>query len=79
MHSSQETIKDLTIVSNNCGVADWGLGTLLETGQIKRMVSSYVGENPIFESMYLKGQLELELTPQGTLAEKLRAGMISCP
>ena len=66
--------KDLTCVSNNAGVDDFGLGLLLQTRQIKRMISSYVGENKTFEAQYLSGQLEVELTPQGTLAERLRAG-----
>jgi 3-oxoacid CoA-transferase A subunit len=66
--------KDLTAVSNNAGVDDFGLGLLLETQQIKRMISSYVGENKLFEEQYLTGKLEVELTPQGTLAERLRAG-----
>ncbi len=66
--------KGLTIVSNNCGVDDFGLGILLRNRQITKMVSSYVGENREFERQYLSGELELELTPQGTLAERLRAG-----
>ncbi|MBC7974997.1 MAG: CoA transferase subunit A [Myxococcales bacterium] len=66
--------KGLTIVSNNCGTTDKGLGILLAQGQVKRMVSSYVGENKIFEQLFLSGQLEVELCPQGTLAERLRAG-----
>ncbi|MDL9980133.1 CoA transferase subunit A [Microbacterium candidum] len=65
---------DLGIVSNNCGVDDWGLGVLLNAGRIRKMTSSYVGENKEFERQFLEGDLELELTPQGTLAEKLRAG-----
>lgn len=72
-------VKDLTVVSNNCGVDDFGLGQLLKTRQIKRMVSSYVGENATFESQYLKGELELELVPQGTLAERIRAGGAGIP
>jgi 3-oxoacid CoA-transferase len=72
-------IKDLTVVSNNCGVDDWGLGLLLRSKQIKRMISSYVGENKEFERQYLTGELELELIPQGTLAEKLRAGGAGIP
>lgn len=64
----------LTVASNNCGVDDWGLGLLLGTGQIRKMMSSYVGENKEFERRYLTGELELELVPQGTLAERLRAG-----
>jgi len=64
----------LTIVSNNCGTTDKGLGVLLAQGQVARMVSSYVGENKVFEQLYLSGKLEVELCPQGTLAERLRAG-----
>jgi len=71
--------KNLTVVSNNAGVDDFGLGLLLQTRQIKKMVSSYVGENAIFEQQFLNGELELELTPQGTLAEKLRAGGAGIP
>ena len=70
---------DLTCVSNNCGVDDWGLGILLRNDQIKRMISSYVGENKEFERRYLSGELEVELVPQGTLAEKLRAGGAGIP
>eukprot|EP01048_Picozoa_sp_COSAG05_P009600 COSAG05_NODE_799_length_7238_cov_4.050707_1_plen_380_part_00 len=69
----------LTAVSNNAGVDDFGLGLLLQTRQIKRMIASYVGENKLFESQYLTGQLEVELTPQGTLAEKCRAGGAGIP
>ena len=65
---------DLSVVSNNCGVDDWGLGILLGAQRIRKMTSSYVGENKEFERQFLEGDLELELTPQGTLAEKLRAG-----
>ncbi len=65
---------DLSIVSNNCGVDDWGLGVLLAARRIRKMTSSYVGENKEFERQFLSGELEVELTPQGTLAEKLRAG-----
>lgn len=65
---------DLSVVSNNCGVDDWGLGVLLNAQRIRKMTSSYVGENKEFERQFLSGELELELTPQGTLAEKLRAG-----
>lgn len=72
-------VKDLTVVSNNCGVDDYGLGVLLHTRQIKKMISSYVGENKEFERQYLNGLLEVELTPQGTLAEKLRAGGAGIP
>jgi len=71
--------KDLEAVSNNCGVDDWGLGLLLRDKRIRRMVSSYVGENKEFERQYLHGELEVELTPQGTLAEKLRAGGAGIP
>ena len=67
-------VKGLTIVSNNCGTTDKGLGVLLAGGQVKKMVSSYVGENKIFEKLFLSGQLEVELCPQGTLAERVRAG-----
>ena len=67
-------VKGLTIVSNNCGTTDKGLGVLLASGQVKKMVSSYVGENKIFEKLFLSGQLEVELCPQGTLAERIRAG-----
>jgi 3-oxoacid CoA-transferase len=73
------SIKNLTVVSNNCGVTDWGLGLLLQQKQIKRMISSYVGENQEFERQYLSGELEVVLTPQGTLAEKLRAGGAGIP
>ncbi|WP_223593296.1 CoA transferase subunit A [Neobacillus bataviensis] len=71
--------KDLTIVSNNCGVDDWGLGLLLANKQIKKMVASYVGENKIFEKQFLSGELEVELVPQGTLAERIRAGGAGIP
>ncbi len=67
-------VRDLEVFSNNCGVDDWGLGILLGAKQIRRMVSSYVGENKEFARQYLEGELEVELTPQGTLAERLRAG-----
>lgn len=70
----QSGVTGLTIVSNNCGVDDFGLGVLLRPQQIKKMVSSYVGENKTFESLYLTGELELEFVPQGTLAERMRAG-----
>ena len=72
-------VKDLTCVSNNAGVDGFGLGKLLETRQIKKMIASYVGENKEFERQYLAGELELEFTPQGTLAEKLRAGGAGIP
>ncbi|WP_249661289.1 CoA transferase subunit A [Lysinibacillus fusiformis] len=75
----QKGTKDLTVVSNNCGVDDWGLGLLLANKQIKKMIASYVGENKIFEQQFLSGELEVELTPQGTLAERLRAGGAGIP
>ena len=71
--------KDLTAVSNNAGVDGWGLGLLLQTRQIRKMISSYVGENKEFERQYLSGELELEFTPQGTLAERMRAGGAGIP
>lgn len=67
-------VKDLTCVSNNAGVDDFGLGLLLQKRQIKKMISSYVGENALFEKLYMSGELELEFCPQGTLAERIRAG-----
>jgi len=72
-------VKDLTVISNNCGVDGYGLGLLLEQGQIKKMISSYVGENKLFEQLYLSGELELEFNPQGTLAERIRAGGAGIP
>ena len=72
-------VRGLTCISNNAGVDDFGLGKLLQTKQIKKMISSYVGENKEFERQYLNGELEVELTPQGTLAEKLRAGGAGIP
>jgi 3-oxoacid CoA-transferase subunit A len=72
-------VKNLTVISNNAGVDGFGLGKLLETRQIKKMISSYVGENKEFERQYLANELELEFTPQGTLAEKLRAGGAGIP
>ena len=72
-------VNGLTVVSNNCGVDGFGLGILLEDRQIKKMVSSYVGENALFEQQLLAGELEVELTPQGTLAEKMRAGGAGIP
>ena len=72
-------VKDLTCISNNCGIDGFGLGKLLDTRQIKKMISSYVGENKEFERQFLAGELELEFTPQGTLAEKLRAGGAGIP
>ncbi len=71
--------KDLVVVSNNCGVDDFGLGILLQNKQSRKLISSYVGENKEFERQYLKGELEVELTPQGTLAERLRAGGAGIP
>src|SRR4249919_3021345 len=70
---------DLTVVSNNCGVDDWGLGILLKDRRIRKMVSSYVGENQEFERQYLSGELEVDLVPQGTLAERMRAGGAGIP
>lgn len=75
----EKGVKDLTIISNNCGVDDWGLGLLLQNKQIKKMVGSYVGENKEFERQVLSGEIEVELTPQGTLAEKIRAGGAGIP
>jgi len=75
----QGGVTDLEVVSNNCGVDDWGLGILLRDKRIRRMVASYVGENKEFERQFLSGELEVELTPQGTLAEKLRAGGAGIP
>lgn len=72
-------VKDLTVISNNCGVDDWGLGLLLKNKQIKKMIGSYVGENKEFERQVISGEIEVELTPQGTLAEKIRAGGAGIP
>jgi len=72
-------VKGLTVVSNNCGIDGFGLGVLLEDRQIRKMIASYVGENALFEQQLLSGELEVELTPQGTLAEKLRAGGAGIP
>jgi 3-oxoacid CoA-transferase subunit A len=72
-------VKDLTFISNNCGVDDFGLGLLLATRQIRKMVSSYVGENKEFERQFISGELEVELCPQGTLAERIRAGGAGIP
>ncbi|HVH82187.1 MAG TPA: CoA transferase subunit A, partial [Stellaceae bacterium] len=72
-------IKDLTVISNNAGIDGAGLGLLLETRQIRKMISSYVGENKLFADLYLKGELELEFNPQGTLAERIRAGGAGIP
>ncbi len=71
--------KDLTLISNNCGADGFGLWELMNNGQIKKMIASYVGENKLFEDLYLSGKLELELTPQGTLAERIRAGGAGIP
>jgi 3-oxoacid CoA-transferase subunit A len=75
----EQGTKNLTVVSNNCGVDEWGLGLLLANKQIKKMVASYVGENKIFERQFLNGELEVELVPQGTLAERIRAGGAGIP
>jgi 3-oxoacid CoA-transferase A subunit len=72
-------VKDLTCISNNAGVDDFGIGLMLRKGQVKKMISSYVGENKLFEELVLSGKLQVELTPQGTLAEKLRAGGAGIP
>lgn len=76
---SKTCVKDLTVISNNCGVDDWGLGLLLRNKQIKKIVASYVGENKEFERQALSGEIEVELLPQGTLAEKIRAGGAGIP
>jgi 3-oxoacid CoA-transferase subunit A len=75
----ETTTRELEVVSNNCGVDGWGLGLLLEQGRIRRVIGSYVGENKEFARQYLGGELEVELTPQGTLAERLRAGGVGIP
>ena len=75
----EKDIKDLTVISNNCGIDDWGLGLLLKNKQIKKMISSYVGENKEFERQVLNGDLEVMLVPQGSLAEKIRAGGAGIP
>jgi 3-oxoacid CoA-transferase subunit A len=72
-------VRDLTIISNNCGIDDKGLGLLLANGQIKKIIASYVGENKTFERLYLEGKLQVELCPQGTLAERIRAGGAGIP
>ncbi len=72
-------VKNLTIVSNNAGLDDFGIGLLLQTRQVKKMISTYVGENKLFEQLVLKGELEVELNPQGTLAERIRAGGAGIP
>ncbi|MDQ0214678.1 3-oxoacid CoA-transferase subunit A [Oikeobacillus pervagus] len=79
MALAESGVKDLTVISNNCGVDDWGLGLLLRNKQIKKIISSYVGENKEFERQLLAGEIEVELTPQGTLAEKIRAGGAGIP
>ena len=75
----RQGIRDLTVVSNNCGVDGFGLGVLLEDRQISKVIASYVGENALFEKQLLSGEIEVELTPQGTLAEKMRAGGAGIP
>jgi 3-oxoacid CoA-transferase subunit A len=75
----EKGVRDLTVVSNNCGVDDWGLGLLLRTRQIRKMMSSYVGENAEFERQFLSQELDVELVPQGTLAERMRAGGAGIP
>jgi len=75
----EKGVKDLTCISNNAGVDDFGIGLMLQKRQVKKMISSYVGENKLFESLVLSGELQVELTPQGTLAEKLRAGGSGIP
>ncbi|WP_099360610.1 CoA transferase subunit A [Fredinandcohnia onubensis] len=76
---AESGVKDLTVISNNCGVDDWGLGLLLQNKQISKMIGSYVGENKEFERQALSGELAVELVPQGTLAEKIRAGGAGIP
>jgi 3-oxoacid CoA-transferase subunit A len=75
----RKNVQNLTVVSNNCGVDDWGLGLLLANKQIRKMMSSYVGENAGFERQFISGELEVELVPQGTLAERMRAGGAGIP
>lgn len=75
----EKNVVDLTVISNNCGTDDYGLGILLQHRQIKKMISSYVGENKNFEQQFLSGELEVELNPQGTLAERIRAGGAGIP
>ena len=80
IHAMARTgVKGLTVISNNCGADNYGLWELLNNGQIDKMVSSYVGENKLFETLYLEGKLQLELNPQGTLAERIRAGGTGIP
>ena len=76
---SEAKVSGLTVISNNCGVDDFGLGILLQKGQIKKMISSYVGENKTFERLFMNKELEVELNPQGTLAERIRAGGVGIP
>jgi len=76
---AEREVRDLTIISNNCGVDDWGLGLLLRKRQIRKIIASYVGENKEFERQVLAGEIEVELIPQGTLAEKIRAGGAGIP
>lgn len=76
---ARDGVKNLTVISNNCGADNFGLWQLLKNGQIRKMISSYIGENKLFESLYLSGALELELNPQGTLAERIRAGGAGIP
>lgn len=75
----EKGVRDLTIMSNNCGTDQYGLGVLLQNGQVKKMISTYVGENKIFERQFLSGELEVELVPQGTFAERIRAGGAGIP
>jgi 3-oxoacid CoA-transferase subunit A len=75
----RKEVKDLTVISNNAGVDDFGIGLLLQTRQVKKMISTYVGENKLFEKLVLSGELEVELNPQGTLAERIRAGGAGIP
>src|SRR5579863_2749152 len=75
----QDGVRNLTVIANNCGADGLGLRVLLNNGQIRKMISSYVGENKLFEDLFLTGKLELELNPQGTLAERIRAGGAGIP
>src|SRR5258707_1582668 len=75
----EDGVKNITVIANNCGADGLGLWVLLNNGQIRKMISSYVGENKLFEELYLSGKLELELNPQGTLAERIRAGGAGIP
>lgn len=76
---NESKVKKLTVISNNCGSEGFGLWNLLDSGQIRKMISSYIGDNKLFQELYLKGELELELNPQGTLAERIRAGGAGIP